>query len=116
MTLRNKYCVQYWRIAVLYYLHIQEGGSMTQTITLWNETGGVGKTTSAVSLAMLGAIRGLNTILVDLDPRAASTKWIGAVPEDEGMHVGAILADTPPGGSGERLPLPPRRQDNLLIR
>jgi len=88
---------------------------MTQTITLWNETGGVGKTTSAVSLAMLGAIRGLNTVLVDLDPRAASTKWIGAVPEDEGMHVGAILADPAPEGWGEELALPTTWHDNLRI-
>lgn len=79
---------------------------MTLTLALWNEAGGVGKTTSAVSLAMVGAIRGLNTILVDLDPRAASTKWIGAYPEEEGMHVGAILAHPAPEGWAEDLALP----------
>lgn len=88
---------------------------MTLTFTLWNEAGGVGKTTSAVSLAMVGAIRGLNTILVDLDPRAASTKWIGTFPEAEGMHVGAILAHPAPEGWADELALRSSWHDNLRI-
>lgn len=88
---------------------------MTQTITVWNEAGGVGKTTSAVSLAMIGALRGLNTILVDLDPRAASTKWIGSFPKTEGMHVGAILADPAPEGWADDLALPTSWHENLRL-
>lgn len=88
---------------------------MTLTFTVWNEAGGVGKTTTAVSLAMLGAIRGLNTILVDLDPRAASTKWIGAYPESPGMHIGAILADPAPEGWAEELAIPTEWHDNLRV-
>lgn len=88
---------------------------MTRTYAVWNEAGGVGKTTTAVSLAMVGAIRGLNTMLVDLDPRAASTKWIGAYPEAEGMHVGAILADPSPEGWADELALPTSWHENLRI-
>lgn len=88
---------------------------MTLTLAVWNEAGGVGKTTTAVSLAMLGAIRGLSTILVDLDPRAASTKWLGVTPEAEGMHVGAILADPAPHGWADDLALATDWHDNLRI-
>lgn len=87
---------------------------MTRTFTLWNEAGGVGKTTSAVSLAMIGAIQGLDTLLVDLDPRAAATKWIG-VEADEGMHVGAILADESPTGWADELALPSGWHKNLRV-
>lgn len=87
---------------------------MTLVLTLWNEAGGVSKTTSAVSLAMIGAIKGMNTLLVDIDPRASATKWIG-VDVEEGMHVGAILAHPSPEGWADELALPTTWQDNLRI-
>lgn len=74
-----------------------------QTIMVYSESGGVSKTTTAVSLAMLAASRGNSTLLIDLDPRAAATKWTGVVPSEEGLHVGAILADADPEGWAEDL-------------
>ncbi|MFC6853881.1 ParA family protein [Aquipuribacter hungaricus] len=51
-----------------------------------------------MSLAMVAAEEGRDVVLVDLDPRAASTKWTGVEPTSKGLHVGAILADEDPAG------------------
>lgn len=70
-----------------------------KTIMVYSESGGVGKTTTAVSLATLAAEAGLRTLLIDLDPRAAATKWIGVQPVEPGLHVGAVLSADDPAGS-----------------
>lgn len=63
-----------------------------QVVMVYSEAGGVSKTTTAVSLAMTGALNGKRVVLIDLDPRAAATKWLNVEPVGEGLHVGAILA------------------------
>ncbi len=47
-----------------------------------NQKGGVGKTTSAVTLAGLLAQRGHNTLLVDIDPHGSLTSYFGYSPDD----------------------------------
>lgn len=74
-----------------------------QTVMVYSESGGVSKTTTAVSIAMVAAENGLRTVLVDLDPRAASTKWLDVEPAGEGLHVGAILGDDDPVGWAQDL-------------
>lgn len=75
-----------------------------QTVMVYSEAGGVSKTTAAVSVAMTAAEAGHRTVLIDLDPRAASTKWTRIAPVGEGLHVGAILgAKEEPTGWAEDL-------------
>ena len=74
-----------------------------QTLMVYSESGGATKTTTAVSLAAVTASTGRNVVLIDLDPRAAATKWIGIEPKEQGLHVGAILGDENPAGWAEEL-------------
>ncbi|SDI70581.1 CobQ/CobB/MinD/ParA nucleotide binding domain-containing protein [Arthrobacter subterraneus] len=77
-----------------------------QTLMVYSESGGATKTTTAVSLAAVTAAQGREVVLIDLDPRAASSKWLDAQPKEDGLHVGAILGDPDPVGWAEELAVP----------
>lgn len=86
-----------------------------QTIMVYSESGGATKTTTAVSLAAVTAASGRKVVLVDLDPRAAASKWIGVEPKTDGLHVGAILGDTDPEGWAQDLAVESSWFPNLRV-
>ncbi len=48
-----------------------------RTIAVMNEKGGSGKTTTTISLAAVLAERRLSVLVVDLDPQASASLWLG---------------------------------------
>lgn len=63
-----------------------------QTLMTYSEAGGVTKTTAAVSIAMSAARAGRRTVLIDFDPRAAATAWLGVEPAQKGYTSSVLLA------------------------
>jgi chromosome partitioning protein len=61
-----------------------------QVISVSSLKGGVGKTTVALGLASAALNKGLNTLLVDLDPQCDATSGLGAV-SDFGTSVAEVL-------------------------
>ena len=58
-----------------------------RTVMVHSESGGVSKTTTAVSIATITAQEGWRTVLVDLDARTASTKSLDVEPSGDGLHI-----------------------------
>lgn len=64
-------------------------------VSLVNQKGGVGKTTTAVSLAVGLGRRGQRVLLIDLDPQANATSALGVNGNDSAGVYDAILDETP---------------------
>ena len=67
------------------------GPTMTTTLAVANQKGGVGKTTSVASIGAALVELGQRVLLVDLDPQACLTFSLGIDPEDLELSVHHVL-------------------------
>ena len=64
-----------------------------RVITISNQKGGVGKTTTAVNLATCLAAAEKKTLLVDIDPQANACSGLGFRSENSDKHIYEVLLD-----------------------
>jgi len=79
-------------------------------ISLINQKGGVGKTTTAINIAGCLALRGFRVLLIDADPQGSVLQWhaTGANAEFEVEHP-------PPGELQNRIKAQIRRFDHVVV-
>ncbi|MDC0530198.1 ParA family protein [Pelagibacteraceae bacterium] len=64
---------------------------MTTTISVINQKGGVGKTTTVINLAASLSIMGQNNLVIDLDPQGNATTGLGKNNSDEEKNIYNLL-------------------------
>ncbi|MDC0545130.1 ParA family protein [Pelagibacteraceae bacterium] len=64
---------------------------MTATISVINQKGGVGKTTTVINLATALSIMGQNNLVIDLDPQGNATTGLGKNNNDENKNIYNLL-------------------------
>ena len=81
-------------------------------ITVINAKGGCGKSTIAMSLASGLSIRGLPTLLIDMDPQAQVTQWLGA---GDGLSSQGTLVEAMEGRATLDSIIQPTKFENLFF-
>jgi chromosome partitioning protein len=70
-----------------------EDGSMSRILTIANQKGGVGKTTTAVNLAASLAAAEHRTLLIDVDPQGNAGSALGVRRDDSEKSIYEVLLD-----------------------
>lgn len=61
-----------------------------KVVTVFNQKGGCGKTTIAMSLAGSFGLRGYSSLVVDMDPQGTASRWASAAPEERPFPASVI--------------------------
>jgi chromosome partitioning protein len=72
-----------------------------KVITVFNQKGGCGKTTIAMSLAGAMGMRGYSAAVVDMDPQGTASRWASAAPEDRPFQA-SVMSLAPMEGKMHR--------------
>jgi len=76
-----------------------------QTVAVVNSKGGVGKTTTAICLAGALVDKGRRVLLIDLDPQASASVWLGAPSDGEDLLALLLERDHDPVPMIRQLPM-----------
>ena len=66
---------------------------MAKVISITNQKGGVGKTTTAINLSAAVAMKGKKVLLIDLDPQGNATSGLGIERKEDMLSIYDVLIE-----------------------